>query len=149
MSSSCLASKGLASLSAFGASLSSEVASRRIIAALERRVLTTANPELRMYFERMVSAIESPYGLGNDDAISSASDADLEQTAILLCHYDLDQDGRLSPVEFAALADLIASQTGSTHTKEHVEKMFIRADIDESGFIDLNEYALVLASPHH
>ena len=77
----------------------------RVLRALQRsRVLTPTNSELIGYFERVVEQIASPFaGSGEDDAVSSSSDDELAQTAILFMHYDADGDGLLSHAEFTAL----------------------------------------------
>ena len=91
----------------------------------------------------MIEQIASPYlGAGDNDAVSGSSDDDLEQTALLLCHYDADGDGVLSSAEFSALATLVAGQTGQSFAEEHVGRCFLQADVDGSGAIDLNELLL-------
>ena len=56
--------------------------------------------------------------------------------------YDGDGDGVLSHAEFAALAELVGGQTGQTFSPEHIDKCFRQADVDGSGYIDLNELLL-------
>ena len=132
-----------ANFTAYGHMLSREEVHARLFAALEHRVLHAHNKELRGYFERVLEQIASPFaGSGEDDAISSSSDDDLEQTALLFCHHDADGDGVLSHDEFAAIVDLVAGQTGQTYTPEHVDHCFLQADVDGSGAIDLNELLL-------
>ena len=118
----------------------------RVIGALEQRVLTRHNKELRGYFERVVEQCASPFaGTGEDDAISASSNADIEQTALLLCHHDADGDGLLSREEFSSIVDLVAGQTGQRFTAEHVDRCFLEADADGSGTVDLNELLLYRA----
>jgi hypothetical protein len=128
----------------YGNESSHELVRRRVLRALERRVLTPDTPELRDYFERAIGAMSSLYDHSADvDGVSRASDADLEQTALLLCHHDVDGDGLLSPAEFAAIVDLTSSQTGEAFDADHVAIVFRNADVDESGAIDLNELLLL------
>ena len=95
----------------------------RVMTALDRRVLAprAQKLELRAYFEMVVDQIASAFGAG-DDAISAAAPDDLEQSALLLCQYDADGDGRLSPSEFSALIQLVSSQTGEPYQDERVEQ---------------------------
>ena len=132
--------------SSFGDGLTPEVLHRRVMTALERRVLDPTTNELRGYFDSVCAATTSPFSDAALDAISGASDEDLEQTALLLCHHDLDGDGKLSPTEFAAVIELTASQTGVHYDADHVEKTFRSADVDLSGFVDLNELLLLRKS---
>ena len=129
----------------YGQHLTDEVVVERLIRALERQVLTVHNPELRGYFELV--AQECTSAMGEDDGISGASDVDLEQVALLLCHHDRDGDGKLSPEEFSALIELTFSQTGISYGSEHVAKVFHEADVDSSGFVDLNELLLLRRRP--
>jgi len=116
----------------------------RVLRALQRsRVLTPTTSELSGYFERVVEQITSPFsGSGEDDAVSSSSDDELAQTAILFMHYDADGDGLLSHTEFTALIELVSAQTGQAFTSEHILRCFSRADVDASDGIDLNELLL-------
>ncbi len=122
-----------------------EVITRRIVNALERRVLHDKNVELRGYFEKVAAKTTSPLGGASpeEDGISGASDEDIEQTALLLCHHDYDGDGLLSPTEFSAVIELVAAQSGASYTSDHIERTFSQCDIDRSGFIDLNELLLL------
>ena len=121
----------------------------RVLGALERRVLSPNTAELRTYFETVISATTSPFGGGpEDDGVSGASDEDIEQTCLILCHHDADGDGKLSPTEFAAVIDLTANQGGIQYAVDHVERTFQQADIDGSGFIDLNELILLRRRKH-
>lgn len=91
----------------------------------------------------MIEQISSPFGrVGADDGISTSSDEDIEQTALLFCHYDQDGDGLLNASEFAAVAELVAGKTGQSFSSEHIERCFRKADIDANGVIDLNELLL-------
>jgi hypothetical protein len=131
------------SFNRYGRHITAEEVHRRVMGALERRVLTATNQELRKYFQAVVDQTGSPLtGSGQDDAISSASDEDLEQTSLLLCHYDADGDGLLSRDEFAALVSLAGGHSGQEFSPEHVERCFAQADVDLSGAIDLNELLL-------
>ena len=128
----------------YGLHLEPEVLKRRVLGALERRVLTQQNPELRAYFERVIEACTSPYsGNGEDDGVTAASDDDLEQAALLLCHHDVDGDGVLGPDEFTSLIELTISQTGEAVAADQLAQLFSQADVDESNFIDLNELLLL------
>ena len=130
-------------IAAYGQVLSREEVHARVFGALDRRVLGPHNAELRAYFERCFEQCASPFGgTGQDDAISSSSDDDIEQTALLFCHHDTDGDGVLSRDEFAAVVDMVAGTTGQRFTVEHVDRCFQQADVDGSGAIDLNELLL-------
>jgi hypothetical protein len=122
-----------------------KVVTRRIMIALERRVLNDKNVELRGYFEQVAAKTTSPLGgaSAEEDGISGASDEDIEQTALLLCHHDSDGDGLLSPTEFSALLELVSAQVGTSYTSAHIDQKFSQYDIDRSGFIDLNELLLL------
>ena len=50
--------------------------------------------------------------------------------------------------EFAAVIDLTANQGGIQYAVDHVERTFQQADIDGSGFIDLNELILLRRRKH-
>lgn len=131
------------SFASYGQTVTPEVVRRRVFAALEHQVLTPANPELRAYFERMVDAVTSIFAGGADaDGVSGASDVDIEQAALLVCHLDADADGLLSPSEFAMIADLSAGQSGEGYAPENVQLVFREADLDASGYLDLNEMLL-------
>ena len=121
--------------------LDEEVIRRRIMHALEQRVLHDGNPELREYFTVVANMTTSPLGgvRQEEDGISGAADGEIEQAALLLCHHDADGDGLLSDNEFFHLIQLVASQTGETYSDDHLATAFMQADLDRSGFIDLNE----------
>ena len=131
--------------------ITADVVLRRVMGALERSVLHKENPELRDYFAQVISATTSVLGgvRPEEDGISGASDDELEQSALLLCHHDTDGDGLLAPSEFAAVIELVTSQSGSNYTPEHVEGTFAQCDIDRSGFIDLNELLLLRRRSSH
>lgn len=130
-------------LASYGQGISPAEVRHRVLRALERRVLSGNKEELRGYFEVVIAQIASPFaGAGEDDAISSSSDEDIEQTALVFCHYDLDGDGLLSLSEFMALAQLAEGETGQTFSDEHVERCFQKADVDANGVIDFNELML-------
>mmetsp|Transcript_36133 Transcript_36133/g.95222 ORF Transcript_36133/g.95222 Transcript_36133/m.95222 type:complete len:142 (-) Transcript_36133:90-515(-) len=129
----------------YGDTINPEVIARRVMTALQARVLHSSNQELHAYFDKVVQATTSPLGGAppEEDGISNTSNKDIEQCALLLCHHDADGDGLLAPAEFAAVIELIASQTGATYSPQHIEKIFSESDIDRSGFIDLNELCLL------
>ena len=110
---------------AYGHLITRDEVRARLLGVLEARVLGRHNAELRGYFETLIAQLASPFaGVGEDDAISSASDEDLEQTALLFMHYDTDGDGLLTRDEFAALVDMVASSTAQNYTVEHIDRCF-------------------------
>ena len=140
----------LVTFEGYGEQVTEAEVTSRILGALEHRVLTPANPELRGYFAMAATRTTSPFGgTGDDDAISKASDQDIEQTALLFCHYDADGDGVLNYDEFAAVVELVSAQTGMSLSGEHVDRCFRTADVDSSGGIDLNELLLYRATSAH
>ena len=131
------------SLAAYGSVVTPEEIKARLFKALEINILGPHNIELYGYFETMAEQIASPYlGAGEDDAISTSSDDDLEQTALLFCHHDADGDGVLNHDEFSAVIDMVAARTGMAVSDEHIDKIFAEADVDGSGVIDFNELCL-------
>ena len=129
----------------YDSAITAELVSRRVMGALEKRVLSAKSVELRGYFQNLAASITSPLDGGppEEDGITGASDEEIEQTALLLCHHDGDGDGLLAPAEFAAVIELVASQAGVEYSPDHIEKTFAQCDIDRSGFIDLNELLLL------
>ena len=96
---------------------------------------------LTAYFDVALSRVESNWA--GDDGFHGTNDATLEQTALLLMHFDADGDGALSPAEFAALIGMVSAKTGQTFVADDVDKMFRDADIDRNGYVDLNELLLL------
>ena len=136
-----------AALALYGSKLSQAEVRQRIFQTLERRVLSGHNKELRGYFEVVVENMASPFlGSGEDDALTTTSDEDLEQTCLLFCHFDADGDGLLCHEEFAALVDLTAAQTGQSFAAEYVDRVFRQCDVDGNGYVDLNELLLYVGS---
>ena len=125
---------------ACAAQITREEVRQRIFSALEMHVLGPHNKELRSYFDTLVEQCASPFtGAGDDDAISSSSDEELEQMALLFCKFDRDGDGLLNSDEFAAVVELVVGQTGQQFTHEHVVRCFHDCDVDASGAVDFNE----------
>ena len=106
----------------------------------EIQAVAPHNKELRSYFDTLIEQCASPFtGAGDDDAISSSSDEELEQMALLFCKFDRDGDGLLNSDEFAAVVELVVGQTGQQFTHEHVVRCFHDCDVDASGAVDFNE----------
>ena len=83
-----------AALATYGSRLSTTEVRRRLVRTLERNVLSRQTPELRGYFELVADQMASPFlGNGEDDAVSTTSDDELEQVCLLFCHFDADGDG--------------------------------------------------------
>ena len=132
-----------AALATYGSRLSTTEVRRRLVRTLERNVLSRQTPELRGYFELVADQMASPFlGNGEDDAVSTTSDDELEQVCLLFCHFDADGDGLLNREEFAALTELVGAQTAQTFSAEYIDRTFLSCDIDGNGFIDLNELLL-------
>eukprot|EP00966_Prymnesium_polylepis_P321596 7377902-Prymnesium_polylepis.2 len=117
---------------------------RRVMRALERRVLNDRTAELRGYFEMVCRNMRSLGAMGGEEALSATTDEDLEQLALLFAHYDLDSDGLLSRDEFSALLALIAEKDGgAAYSGDHLDKLFLDFDVDGNQVIDFNELLLL------
>ena len=116
----------------------------RLMAALERRVLSERTVELRDYFMLVCRQMKSLSATGGEEALSATTEEDLEQLALLFAHYDMDSDGVLSRDEFTALLQLIAQKdAGAPYSREHIEKLFRDFDVDSNELIDFNELLLL------
>ena len=79
-------------------------------------------------------------GAANYSAINNADDSDLDSLSVILKpffhKFDYSKDGRLDVNEISA----VLNDLGETHTTESARKIFQKFDLDNSGFIEFNEF---------
>ena len=101
------------------------------------RLASRLTAEARGLYMEMV--IKRCWSLSHVDAISTLSSNTIDAAVQLFAQFDHDIDGMLSQTEFAALYASLASGSHSSSTLgTDWQVAFRRADVSDSGYIDLN-----------
>jgi len=126
-------------------SSTSDLGSAAVLPAADRLTEASGLPEAAWwrgndYHELLRARVQSQSAVNGFEGVSAS---EVNATATMFSHWDLDRDGVLGAEEFALVVNSLAQHAGRSVDAETVQRLMALVDSDGNGKVDFNEFLAV------